>query len=530
MLANIKKLIIKKNKGNITSLLFGQLFLFLMLVWCLFSYRLTILNAVFNYVDDSLTSSCLGAALVNVEEYGKSNQLIIHNNEKYNTKDWETEEKAILLSELNYGSDITLTDAEIDPKPIMDYTNRKHGNDTDYVDTYLRRALSAFAYCMNYNLSNGLAGHTYSAEHILDNVSGSGGYQSIKIIPHDEVLGRSFLGDYIVTDITVSRFDIYSVYRDRLAQRHVYATLDGYSDQSYIQYNFNGGGYYNYKELDSKTLNKKATVGWRWNPSEPANETQFENLHKPLKWELKSGVTRTISRTPDSFTESDYEHEGTERKENDSYASQLLKYNRELKRFKAAKSFYDAHSDDGKLVCYTDTQTTYQGKFNQKDNGTYVERVPFNYFYVDSNGVSPGALSTNHGGLYGNSVKECAEGEKAPIEYYSVYSYKNGNTTFSDEQFTGGAVPLKPTIQGGKMDGTEIENTSIYVELTFTIKTFPTPDTFQEDKDYTGTDIPNPSDADVSGWRMNTKENTKTVTVARLIDIELNTDVDTVKH
>lgn len=507
MLANIKKLILKKNNGNITSLLFGQLFLFLMLVWCLFSYRLTILNAVFNYVDDSLTSSCLGAALVNVEEYGKSNQLVIHNNEKYNTKDWETEEKAILLSELNYGSDITLTDAEIDPKPIMDYTNRRHGNDTDYVDTYLRRALSAFAYCMNYNLSNGLAGHTYSAEHILDNVSGSGGYQSIKIIPHDEVLGRSFLGDYIVTDITVSRFDIYSVYRDRLAQRHVYATLDGYSDQSYIQYNFNGGGYYNYKDLDNKTLNKKATVGWRWNPSEPANDTEFKNLYEPTKWELKDTVTRSKTRV---ISESDYKIVGGEKVENDSYASELLTYKRELKRFQTARSFYNAHSGDGKLVCYTDTQTTYQGKFNQKDNGTYVERVPFNFLYVDSNGVSPGVTESNFKGIYGNNVKQCVEGEKSPIEYWSVYSYKEGSgTTFEDRVYNGGE-PLKPTVQGGKMNGAEIENTSIYVELTFTIKTFPT----------------------MTGIGMNTQEaaNVKEVTVARLIDIELNTDVDTIIH
>ena len=529
MSTNIKKLILKKNKGNITSLIFGQLFLFLMLVWCLFSYRLTILNAVFNYVDDSLTSSCLGAALVNVEEYGKSNQLVIHNNEKYNTKDWETEEKAILLSELNYGSDITLTDAEIDPKPVMDYTNRKHGNDEDYVDTYLRRALSAFAYCMNYNLSNGLAGHTYSAENILNNVKGDGGYQSIKIIPHDEVLGKSFLGDYIVTDITVSRFDIYSVYRDRLAQRHVYATLDGYTDQSYIQYNFNGGGYYNYKELDNKTLNKQGTVGWRWNPNEPANDTEFKNWHEPTKWELTDAAKARRSKTY-VIKESDYKLVDGEKVENPSYASELLTYKRELKRFQTARSFYNAHSGDGKLVCYTDTQTTYQGKFNQKDNGTYVERVPFNFLYVDSNGVSPGVTESNFKGIYGNNVTQCVEGEKSPIEYWSVYSYKEGTgTTFEDRVYNGGE-PLKPTVQGGKMNGAEIENTSIYVELTFTIKTFPTPDTFQEDKDYTGTDITNPSDADVSGWRMNTMENTKTVTVARLIDIELNTDVDTIIH
>ena len=78
-MTNLRKVLLKKNNGNVTSLLIGQMFMLILLIYCLFNFRLTMLNAVFNYIDDSVTSSILGGALVNVEEYGKSNQLIIHN-------------------------------------------------------------------------------------------------------------------------------------------------------------------------------------------------------------------------------------------------------------------------------------------------------------------------------------------------------------------------------------------------------------------------------------------------------------------
>ena len=75
------KFITWKSKGNITSLIFGQMFLLILIIWCLFNFRLIMLNASFNYIDDALTNSILGGALVNVEEYGLSNQLIIYDSD-----------------------------------------------------------------------------------------------------------------------------------------------------------------------------------------------------------------------------------------------------------------------------------------------------------------------------------------------------------------------------------------------------------------------------------------------------------------
>ena len=242
-----------------------------------------------------------------------------------------------------------------------------------------------------------------------------------------------------------------------------------------------------------------------WNtadPKVPYTDEEFENLFKPYKWELKDDVKDNRSKTR-VITESDYKLDGNGLKiENEAYSSQLLAYNRKYDQFRKDRDFYEANNSNGKLICYTDTQTTYQGLFNQNEDGTYVDRVPFNYFFVDSNGVSPGALSTNTGGIYGNDIKKCENGKKAPIEYWSLYSYNNGGTTFTSTQYTGGEE-LKPKIEGGKLGGLGIENTSIYVELTFNIKVFPT----------------------MTGTGFITKENTKEVTIGRLVDIESNTDI-----
>lgn len=127
MKQRIKRIITKKDRGNVTSLVFGQMFILLLVVWSLFTFKSQILSTMFNYIDDALTGATLGGALVNVEEYGKSNQLIIHNNEQWKnaegntaTRGWEKFEADILLSELNNGSDIVLTYSALQPKKVLD--------------------------------------------------------------------------------------------------------------------------------------------------------------------------------------------------------------------------------------------------------------------------------------------------------------------------------------------------------------------------------------------------------------------------
>lgn len=489
MINKFKKVITHKNSGNTTSLLIGQMFIFILIILSMFNFRSMMLNAVFNYIDDALTTSCLAAALVNVEEYGKSNQLIIHDNDEYKevTKEagrdssWTPVEADILLSKLNYGSDITLTESDLDPKRVLDVESRFNPSD-DTNDLYLRRAISAFAYCMNYNLSNGNCNMSPypnpSESGMLSNVSPDGGMlrSGVNKISLSDVLSKSFLGNYIVTDIEVSRFDIYSIYRQNLAQKHIYAS-------QYMSYNGK-----KYSDLDDYYIqNNDITILW----TEPAtNEQQFENLYKPHTYKLKDDIKRSIDR---KITEADYSTEV-----NTDYAKELVKYKRDLARFKKDRQVYDSKN----LICYTDAQVTYQGPYNKIDHTVDADkenRARYSYFFND-----PGERVTL------TNPDKCKIGEEAPISCWTMYSFtKDGihqNVNF--ESKNDGSKPIISS--STKFNNQEISNSAVYVELTFTIRVFPK----------------------VIGNTLSLYENTNTdgdgtckrVKVARLIDIELNTD------
>ena len=485
MIDKFKKVITHKNSGNTTSLILGQMFMFMLIILSIFNFRSMMLNAVFNYIDDALTTSCLAAALVNVEEYGKSNQLIIHDNDEYKevTKEagrdssWTPVEADILLSKLNYGSDITLTESDLDPKRVLDVESRFNPSD-DTNDLYLRRAISAFAYCMNYNLSNGNCNMSPypnpSESGMLSNVSPDGGMlrSGVNKISLSDVLSKSFLGNYIVTDIEVSRFDIYSIYRQNLAQKHIYAS-------QYMSYNGK-----KYSDLDDYYIqNNDITISW----TEPATtEQQFENMYKPHTYKLKDGIKRSIDT---EIKEDCYSTEV-----NTDYAKELVKYKRDLARFKKDRQVYLS----GKLTCYTDAQVTYQGPYNKIDHTVDAgkeNRARYSYFFPKNTGERETVTEPS----------ECKIGEEAPITYWTMYSFsKNGDS--QSVTFNSSNSGLKPKISSDtKFGGHELDNSAVYVELSFTVRVFPkmignTLSLYEDDS------------------------TCKRVKVARLIDIELNTD------
>lgn len=483
MISKFKKVITHKNSGNTTSLIIGQMFIFILIIFSIFNFRSIVLNAVFNYIDDALTTSCLAAALVNVEEYGKSNQLIIHENDEYKDvakesgrdSSWTTVEADILLSELNYGSDITLTESDLDPKRVLDLNSRFNTSD-DYNDLYLRRAISAFAYCINYNLSNGncdMSHYPNTTDKVLENVRPDGGMlkSGVNKISLSDILSKSFLGNYIITDIDVSRFDIYSIYRQNLAQKHIYAS-------QYMSYNGK-----KYSDLDDYYIqNNDITISW----TEPATtEQQFENLYKPHTYKLKDG---TIRNKDIPITEADYSTEV-----NTDYAKELVKYKRDLARFKKDRQVFLS----GELVCYTDAQVTYQGPYNKidhTDDADKENRARYSYFFDD-----PGERVTL------TNPTRCTIGKEAPISYWTRYSFNNNGDSQS-VTFNSSDSGVKPTISSDtRFDGHEIDNSAVYVELTFTIRVFPK---------LIGDSISMYEDDSTC----------KRVKVARLIDIELNTD------
>jgi len=174
---------------------------------------------------------------------------------------------------------------------------------------------------------------------------------------------------------------------------------------------------------------------------------------------------------------------------NESYASDMANYKRDLARFKTDRAYFE-DSTNPKWI-YTNTGTTFQGKYSN-------ERIPFKYYFAQGGNFN--IQSTTNADKINND-------EKAPIVGYSVYSYKSANSPYS---YTSGTTmkynpdkitesnPIK--IADGKMAGTVIENTAVYVELTFTVETFPGFAGLMDIKD--------------AGKQQ--------VTVSRLIDIELN--------
>ena len=507
-MTKLKKVMLKKNSGNITSLLIGQMLMLVLIIYCLFNFRLTMLNAVFNYIDDSLTTSLLGGALVNVEEYGKSNQLVIHNNDRYektntgdkaDTQGWEEWEAAILLSELNYGSDITLTFKELEPKEVLsisnrdDYTYNLSKNDSglgdgsvqNMKDYYMRRCFSAFMGNLSYNTSNGLYTSTYNVNNLAPDISGIGalytGGGNNSLVIDDSVLAKSILGNFLVGDIEITRFDIYNVYRGNLAEKHVYKS-------EYMTYN--GAPAPINEAVDSITSSSDI----KWKDTEPSTEDEFDYKYKPLKYTVSNEVKTKRETEFKGKTKADFEALEADAKLtgelNEEYATELAKFEMKKARWQTDLEYFESGDP---LICYTNTQTTYQGKYKES-------KVPFKYFFSEGNNFDITATD--------NADKVTAD-KKAPIVGYSVYSYKSAN---SDYSYTpGSTMGYKDhiastvsdiTIQGGKMDGTKIENTALYVEITFTVETFPSFVTLSE--------------LDTTGKQ--------TVTIARLIDIELNED------
>lgn len=511
----IQKLITIKNKGNITSMIIGQMFILLIIIICLFNFKMYILNALFNNIDDALTSSLLAGAIVNVEEYGKSNQLIIHNGDAYNKGNWSEIEGAILLSELEYGSDIQLDKSVLDKKKTININSRgtatlserKEKDDDEIKDWYsdenLRKSIESIVNTLKYNISNGAINSSDTINNITNDTAS-------KMTLGRDIVNKFIAGGYIVGNIEVTRLDIYNVYKAELAERHVYLS-------EYMTYN---------------TADKKEATTISW--SGPSSENGFKGKYEPCAYEVNSGwepggSKRTevtdINNIPADKTKKEeiYKIVDGDLVENENYAREYENYLRKLAKFKKDKDFWDNYGNKYHglgSVCYINTHTTYQGNYDSN-------RVPYKYFYAKGNNFIP------TDGVYGNDARPIktnidgtGKGEKAPIVGYSVFSYKNGYKGKYNASYDTTAVMYDSTpsikieykdipngtdsipLNSSKMSGAEIENTSLYIELTFTVTTFP-----------------KMANEDPKAKDLNTiPGEEKTVTVARLIDIDLNTD------
>ena len=157
-------------------------------------------------------------------------------------------------------------------------------------------------------------------------------------------------------------------------------------------------------------------------------------------------------------------------------------------------------------MCYTDTQTTWQ-------SGATADRPVSDFKY---------AFKPEWNKTYASMPTINRSGEEALRTGYSRFRYKgtanpltganSGNSTAQFFELSESNQDI--VIDDGKMKGVEIENTAIYVELTFTVGTFPSDVSEQAIDAYN-------KHQDVTGASGNLVPATTTVTVSRLIDIEL---------
>lgn len=539
----IRKLLIKKNSGNIPSIIYGQIFMMLIIIWAMFQFRLILLNTTFEYIDDALTTSLLGGALINTEEYGKSNQVVAHDNDVYSDvssgtsldNGWEPNEAMILVSQLNYNSDILLQPSEMQQKTKLNVdfrdtktylTLQSNGEplalpleSTWESDYYMRRVVSTFSDNINYNLSNGQKQGENSASNIVPALNNG----VDKIFSIKEALTTSFLSRFLSGEIKVVRFEIFDIYRRNLAQRMVY----------YSNYMLYEGHYLKYYYSDADKLEKVNYMpagSITWGGHEPTTEEQFSYLYEPCKYEFKNntiakdyavkkyqestlskkrkltgitgssgatGTTGFINKLPDSY----YKTNASGKKVlNPDYAKEWEKFVRMRARWRADHKFFELYGS--KPYIYIDTEQTFQGLADLNGATTGGKRIPYyKYYFVDNN--------TDDSTMAINNVKN---GDVAEIHGYGHWKYTD---TFEGPDGPDNAVGVsnsqsysytetngKPTVDYGSNPARQLDNTSFLAEIAFSIEVFPT---MQSRETYV-----------FNEWSY------KTVSVERLVDISSN--------
>lgn len=572
----IQKIVTKKHNGNIISLVLGQMIILIFIIWALFNFRMTMLNAAFNYIDDVITTSLLGGAIINVPEYGKSNQIIIHNDDVYGAVydgvNWSDIEEDIwltdiLLSELNYKSDIRLTKDNLEKK--IELKNEYRTNTTPNIsddnlvinvgddpgtkdwefDYYIRKSISAFIGNLNYNFSNGWTSSINANQPLDDvyyNTLSNNGF-NIK----NNILQSSFISTYINGDIEVTRFDLYNVYRQNLAEKHIYM-----SEFFYVK--------------DKDTLNSMYYPYGDNLVSEKLSREKVDYLNKGIKVTIEKpdGTIEEVDDFKESSISGKYSDNsdvsGTEYQFNKEY--ELIKdyldgennfdlvykpikeykykdasgniviaknenYSEQREKWLLKKVAWDKDTSilDNKqpLICYTDAKVSYQGEYNS-------DRIKYEYFYNKDNKFEAEKINSeikapitliqkysfrkhfnqeirknydNNIELDGKTQSDLRNDDDDSVIYYSDTIWDAGMLHSYNE------IPLREEIDSlpllsskiKSLKNKEINNTTLYCELTFKVRTFPVMPIWDNTPGFSlGGD--------------------KAITIARLVDIEINPD------
>ena len=277
-----KSIILDKKDGNITSLLAGLMFLMIVIILVMFNFRVTMLSEVFYNIDDALTASTLGAATPNTDaymgstDYPEQGQIVLQDTLDTSSlvnykQDGATglgnyNEQKIVRSELNSN---LINNGRYDAATVSNPNNISSQSDA--------AALKRLGYTSAYDSSDEYSSYityknttrtiddtevyTLKAVNDLLDVTYTNFTQSLVAAPKvtsltnvadnfcikkDSVLDKAFLGNYLNSDITITRLEIYNLYRYTLAERHVYASpymtykVNGVSGYTWDGYNMDG--------------------------------------------------------------------------------------------------------------------------------------------------------------------------------------------------------------------------------------------------------------------------------------------------
>lgn len=277
-----KSIILDKKDGNITSLVAGLMFLMIVIILVMFNFRVTMLSEVFYNIDDALTASTLGAATPNTDaymgstDYPEQGQLVLQDtldssyfvNYKQGgaTGFGNYNEQVIVTSELNSN---LINNGRYDAATVSNPNNISSQSDAaaqkrlGYTSAY--DSSDEYTSYINYKNTtrniDSTEAYTLKAVNDLLDVTYTNFTQSLVAAPKvtslanvadnfcikkDSVLDKAFLGNYLSSDITISRLEIYNLYRYTLAERHVYAspymtyTVNGAPGYTWDGYNMDG--------------------------------------------------------------------------------------------------------------------------------------------------------------------------------------------------------------------------------------------------------------------------------------------------
>lgn len=316
-----RNILLNKKDGNVTSLLAGLMFLMIIIILAMFNFRVTMISEVFYNIDDSLTASALGAstpnsyAYIGSVKYPEQGQLVLQDtltsSSYVNYKQGKDagviyNEWVVVMSELNSN---LINNGKYDAAKLSDPDNIQYKEDAaelkrlgftsntvngDEFNSYVeyKKSNRTVTEYETYTLKvvNNLLGSTYAnlTQSLVEapkitSLSNLTNLNTAFCINKDEVLNKAFLGNYLNSDINISRVEIYDLYRYTLAKRHIYAS-------PYITYTVNGTPGYTW---DGYSLTGEKST----KPTITLSDGTQTNAVKDMVNATSKGVTITINGT-----------------------------------------------------------------------------------------------------------------------------------------------------------------------------------------------------------------------------------------